>query len=255
MKLATWNVNSIRVRLDRVLAWIDQHQPDVLCLQEIKAEEKAFPLAAFQAKGYQVALSAQKTYNGVALLSKQPLADVRTGLRDGEDDTQARLIEGRVGDVWVINVYMPNGQHPTSEKFPYKLRWMERLRIHLHTHFKPTDPLVLTGDFNVAPEDKDVYDPPGWANESIFHPDARKGLESVRAFGFVDVFRKLHPEPGHYSWWDYRAGAFPKNQGLRIDHIFATPPLAERCTDSSIDIDSRRGDQPSDHAAVLATFA
>jgi exodeoxyribonuclease-3 len=223
-------------------------------MQEIKVEEKAFPTGVFQARGYQVALHAQKTYNGVAILSKQPITDVLVGLKDDVDDPQARLIAGTVGGIRILNAYMPNGQSPTSEKFPYKLKWMERLRRHLDATYSATQPLVLVGDYNVAPEDADVYDPDAWQNEAIFHPDAKKGLEHVRGFGFVDVFRKHHPEPGLYSWWDFRTFAFPKNRGLRIDHIFATPPLAERSISASIDLESRRGLQPSDHAAVLATF-
>jgi exodeoxyribonuclease-3 len=254
MKLATWNVNSVRSRLNRVLSWIDQHKPDVLCLQEIKTEESGFPQVAFQAKGYSTALCAQKTYNGVAILSKLPLTEVTTGLRDGEDDTQARLVTALINGVRVMNVYMPNGQSVGSDKYQYKLRWMERLRVYLHHHFKPETPLVLCGDYNVAPEDRDVYEPKQWVSEPIFHIDARKALESIRTFGLVDVYRKHHSEGSLYSWWDYRMSAFAKNRGLRIDHIFATAPLAAKCTSSEIDRESRAGAQPSDHAAVVATF-
>ncbi len=254
MKIATWNINSIRARLDRVLPWIDQNQPDVLCLQEIKTEEKTFPIDAFTLKGYKVALNAQRTYNGVAILSRRPITDVTLGMGDLAADPQARLIAGTVEGVRILNAYMPNGESPTSDKFPYKLEWMTRLRHHLDATYKKEQPLVLVGDFNVAPEDKDVYDPEAWVNESIFHPESRQHLEVLRAFGFIDVVRKHHPEPGLYSWWDYRMGAFQKNRGLRIDHIFATPVLADRSSSASIDIDSRRGNQPSDHAVVMATF-
>lgn len=255
VKIATWNVNSIRARLERLLAWLPEHQPDVLCLQEIKVETAAFPMEALAALGYgAAAVSGQKTYNGVAILAKQPLGDVRVGLEDGHDDAQARLIAATVGGVRVICAYMPNGSAVPSEKYDYKLRWLERFRVHLHQHHRPEEPLVVLGDFNVAPEPMDVYDPVGWVNEPIFHIDARNALKRVAEFGLVDVVRKHHPNPGLYSYWDYRMLAFPKNLGLRIDHIFATAPLAARCTSAAIDRNARKGKQPSDHAPVLATF-
>ena len=253
MKLATWNVNSIRMRLDRVLAWLDQHKPDVLCMQELKVEEKDFPREAFTQAGWQLAHVCQKTYNGVAIVARAPITDVRCGLGDGEDDPQARLIAATVDGVRVISAYVPNGQAVPSDKYAYKLRWLERLKAYLETHEKIDAPLVLCGDFNVAPEARDVYDPVGWENEPLYHVDARQALERVRSWGLVDTFR-LHHQETAYSWWDYRMLSFPKNRGLRIDHIFATAPLARRCSSAWIDREARKGKQPSDHAPVLALF-
>jgi exodeoxyribonuclease-3 len=251
MKLATWNVNSIRARLERVIPWLDAARPDVLCMQELKVEEKDFPAEAFTAIGYEVARVCQKTYNGVAIASRTPITDVRCGLDDGEDDPQARLIAGTVGGIRVISAYVPNGQAVPSDKYQYKLRWLERLRRYLDTHHKPDEPLLLCGDFNVAPEDRDVYDPVGWANEPLFHIDARRGLENVRAWGLTDTFRMHHQDAGVYSWWDYRMLAFPKGRGLRIDHVFVSKPLEARCSAAWIDREARKGKQPSDHAPCL----
>lgn len=254
MKLASWNVNSIRARVDRVIEWVQAQQPDVLCMQELKCEESAFPAERFEAIGYQVARVCQKTYNGVGIATKVPLADVRIGLSDGEDDTQARLVSGVFDGVRLICVYVPNGQAPGTDKYAYKLKWMERLRRYLETHHKVSEPLVLCGDFNVAPEDRDVHDPVFWSKETLFHIDARQALEKVRAWGLTDTFRMHHQEAGAYSWWDYRMLSFPKGKGLRIDHIFATEPMARRCSSAWIDREARKGQQPSDHAPVLAVF-
>lgn len=254
MKLASWNVNSIRARLDRVVPWLQATQPDVLCLQELKTEEKDFPLEAFTALGYASVQVCQKTYNGVAILSRRPISDVRCGLDDDEEDQQARLIAGTVEGLRILSAYVPNGQAVGSDKFAYKLRWLERLGRYLERHHERSTPLVLCGDFNVAPEERDVCDPVVWAQETLFHVDARRALERVRAWGLVDTFRLHHEEANVYSWWDYRMLAFPKNRGLRIDHIFASESLARRCESAWIDRDARKGKQPSDHAPVLATF-
>jgi exodeoxyribonuclease-3 len=255
MRLATWNVNSIRARIDRVTAWLAAKQPDVVCMQELKVEEKDFPADAFRALGYQSVHACQKTYNGVAILSKTPITDVKSGLGDGVEDPQQRLIAGTVQGIRVLSVYVPNGEAPGTDKFAYKLSWMRRLRDYLETRCDRAEPLVVCGDFNVAPEARDVHDPAAWENSTLFHADARAALEHVRQWGLTDVFRLHHAEPGFYSWWDYRMLGFPKNRGLRIDHVFVTEPLAHRCTDSSIDRDARKGKQPSDHAPVLVTFA
>jgi exodeoxyribonuclease-3 len=254
MKLASWNINSIRAREDRLIAWLEAQRPDVACLQELKCEEKAFPRERIEALGYKIAHACQKTYNGVAILSLHEIVDVRAGLDDGEDDSQARLIAGTVDGVRVLSAYFPNGQAVGSEKYAYKLAWMERLRRYLDRHHKPSEELVLCGDFNVAPEERDVHDPAAWANETLFHVDARNALEKIRAWGLVDTFRLHHQEAGVYSWWDYRMLAFPYNRGLRIDHLFASEPLARRSTAAWIDREARKGKQPSDHAPVLATF-
>lgn len=255
MIVATWNVNSIRARHDRLLSWLDRRRPDVVCLQELKVEEARYPFEELRALGYESAVSAQKTYNGVAILSRHPLDAVVCGLGDGVEDPQARLVAATVQGVRVVSAYVPNGQVVGSEKWLYKLAWLERLRGWLDRHARPDQPLVLAGDFNVAPTPLDVHDPAAWEGEVLFHPLARAALERVTGFGLVDTFRRMHPDkPGVYTWWDYRLLGFPKNRGLRIDHIFATPPLAERCSGSLIDREERKGTTPSDHAPVLTTF-
>lgn len=254
MKLATWNVNSVRARLERVTAWIKKHQPDVLCLQELKTEEKDFPAQAFKDLGYHSVQACQRTYNGVAILSRTPAQQSLCGLGDGVDDTQARLVSALVEGVHVLCAYVPNGQEVGSDKYAYKLEWLKRLRTYLEKHHQPDQPVVLCGDFNVAPEERDVHAPDQWSHEPLFHEDARKAMEHVRQWGFTDAFRLHHAEPGLYSWWDYRALAFPKNRGLRIDHIWITQPLVGRCKDVVIDREARKGQQPSDHAPVVATF-
>jgi exodeoxyribonuclease-3 len=254
MKVASYNVNSIRARIDRVIAWMDAARPDVLCLQELKCEEKALPRDRFEAIGYRIEAVCQKTYNGVAIATQVPVSDVKVGLDDGEDDAQARLIAATVEGVRVLSAYVPNGQTVGSDKYAYKLAWMERLVRYLDRHHKPTEPLVLCGDFNVAPDERDVHDPVAWSTETLFHIDARNALEKIRTWGLVDTFRLHHADAGAYSWWDYRQLAFPYNKGLRIDHVFATEPMARRCTAAWIDREARKGKQPSDHAPVFATF-
>jgi exodeoxyribonuclease-3 len=254
LTIATWNVNSIRVRTERVIPWLQENQPDVLCMQELKVEAEKFPHEAFEAIGYRVVLHAQKTYNGVAIVSRVPAADVRIGLEDGIDDDQARLISASIAGVRIVCVYVPNGQTVGSDKYEYKLQWMDRLRRYLDDKCDRTQPLALCGDFNVAPEAKDVHDPVAWAKETLFHIDARVALEKVRTWGLVDLFRLHHHEGGFYSWWDYQMLAFPKGRGLRIDHVFATEVLARRNSDCWIDREARKGVKPSDHAPVIAVF-
>jgi exodeoxyribonuclease III len=254
VKIATWNVNSIRARLDKLLAWLPEHQPDVLCLQEIKVEASGFPIGALAALGYEAVVSGQRSYNGVAMLSKVRLQDVRASRDDGHGDAQARLIGGSLGGVRIVCVYMPNGSAVPSDKYEYKLKWMARFREHLAKHYQRDQKLLVCGDFNVAPEPVDVYDPVGWVNEPIFHIEARNALHRIAEFGLVDVVRKHNPGPGLYSYWDYRLNAFTKGEGLRIDHIFCTPVLAERCTAACVDRASRKGNAPSDHAALIADF-
>jgi exodeoxyribonuclease-3 len=254
LTIATWNVNSIRARTERVIPWLDANKPDVLCMQELKVEADKFPTEAFTQIGYQVVLHAQKTYNGVAIVSRVAATDVRVGLDDGIDDDQARLISATIGGIRVASVYAPNGQTVGSDKYEYKLQWMDRLRRWLDDKNDRGQPLALCGDFNVAPEAKDVHDPVAWAKETLFHVDARVALERVRTWGLVDLFRLHHHEAGYYSWWDYQMLAFPKGRGLRIDHIFATESLARRCQSCWIDREARKGQKPSDHAPVVATF-
>jgi exodeoxyribonuclease-3 len=251
MKLATWNVNSIRSRLDRLIAWLGHHQPDILCLQELKCINEQFPYEALAAAGYHCAVHGQKTYNGVAIVSRLEPEDIRRGMTGDEPDEQARLISARYADVRVISAYVPNGQTVGSEKFAYKLRWLAQLGAMLLRDFDPAQPVVLAGDFNVATTDKDVADPDAWADTVLCTPEVRDAMQAVRQWGFVDVFAKFHPEGGVYSWWDYRNLAFPKNQGLRLDHIYATETLASRCTSASVDREERKGEKPSDHAPVM----
>ena len=255
MKIASWNVNSIKARQERLLGWLSSAQPDVLCLQELKCVDEKFPLEELKAAGYHAACHGQKTYNGVAILSKEPIEDVSRGLLDDGEAAQARLIAGTVRGVRVICVYAPNGQSVGSEAYQYKLDWYARLRRYLDTRHKPDQPLVITGDFNVAPEERDVWDVRLWEGQTLFSLPERAALKQMADFGLADTFRKFHPEEGRYSWWDYRMLGFPKNHGLRIDHLFATAPLFEKCTAADIDREARKGKQPSDHAPIWAEFA
>lgn len=266
LTVATWNVNSIRARLGRVMQWLETHRPDVLCLQELKVEEKAFPFEAFQMRGYHVHGTFQRTYNGVGIASRVPLENPAVGLGDGDDDPQARVASGTIAGVRVVCAYFPNGESLRSEKYPYKLAWMKRLRKHLDaTYDAANDRLVVCGDFNVAPEERDVHDPAGWAGSTLFHQSARDALAHVADFGLVDTLRLHTQEGGLYSWWDYRMLSFPRNYGLRIDHVYVTKPLAALSRGVTIDREARKGglgatkaDQamgaPSDHAPVIATF-
>jgi exodeoxyribonuclease III len=253
VKIATWNVNSIRSRLDRLLAWLQRTQPDVACLQELKATDEAFPYEPIQQAGYHATVFGQKTYNGVAILSRAEPANMQRGM-SGFDDPAARFLTAEIDGTWIASIYVPNGQVVGSEKYAYKLRWMRRLREHLESQFQPLDRVVLCGDFNAARDELDVAHPAQWANGVLFHEEVREHLEHLLAWGLVDVLRKHHPDGGVYSWWDYRMLAFPKNDGLRLDYILATEPLASRCTGSGIDREERKGEKPSDHAPVVATF-
>lgn len=254
MLVASWNVNSIRTRHDRLLRWLDAHKPDVLCVQELKAQATDYAWEAVQSLGYRTSVFGQKTYNGVAIFSRVAPREVQCALRDGVDDPQARLIDLQFGNARVLSVYVPNGSEVGSDKYAYKLAWLKRLRSYLETHASPEQPLLVCGDFNVAPDDRDVHEPKRWKDTVLCHPDAREGFETLRAWGLVDTFRKHTTDGGHFSWWDYRGGGFPKDHGLRIDHILATRPLAELCTRATIDRDERKGIAPSDHAPVLADF-
>jgi len=256
LKLASWNVNSIRVRRERLLAWLGAHRPDVLCLQELKATEAQFPFEAVREAGYEAAVAGQKAYNGVALLVRRgvPIEDVRVGLDDGVEDATARLLSAQVLGMRIVTVYVPNGQVVGSDKYAYKLEWFRRLRLYLERHHRTSEPLVLCGDFNVAPEPRDVDRPKEWERSVLFHVEVRAALQNVMAWGLSDTFRLHHKEGGFYSWWDYRMLSFPKNDGLRLDLILATSPLARQCTDASIQRDERKGKLASDHAPVLAEF-
>ena len=254
-KIITWNVNSIRARHDRLLALLGRHEPDVLCLQELKLEEEKFPWEDVRAAGYHAVCVGQKSYNGVAILSRTEPEDVRRGMGDGGDDSQARLISARVRGIRVFSAYFPNGSTPDSDKYAFKLAWMERLATKLRAEHAPDEPLALCGDFNVAPTDLDVRNPEKWAETVLCRPEVRQALQRIRDFGLVDTLRRTKPEEGNlYSYWDYQQLAFPKNDGIRIDHVDVTEPLARRLLEVRIDREERKGKQPSDHAPVIATF-
>lgn len=259
MKVVTWNVNSIRTRLERAQAWVVAHEPDVLCLQEIKVVDDDFPRGAFEDLGYHVATYGQKTYNGVALLSREPLEDVRRGLPHDGPDAQARLISATVAGVRVICVYVPNGKNLTSWHFAYKLDWLARLEEQLASEYDADQPLVLLGDFNIAPDERDVCDLEAWSGRVHFHPVEHAALARLMGWGLHDVFRRHHEEAGRYSWWDYRGGAFPRDRGLRIDLVLGTRSMLERSMACEIDREERKeqkdGTKPSDHAPVVATFS
>jgi exodeoxyribonuclease-3 len=252
MKIATWNVNSVRMRLPRVVEWLGRQQPDVLCLQETKTVDADFPRGEFEALGYHVEVFGQKTYNGVALLSRTRALAVVRGLPDDPPDADRRLIGGVFEGVRVIGVYVPNGTEVGSERFAFKLAWFRRLREMLEASCSTGDPVLICGDFNVAPEDRDVHDPDAWRGRLLFHPDEQEALRHLMAWGLVDAFRLHETRGGHYTWWDYRAGAFHRGWGLRIDLVLMTEALAARCRSVTIDRDARKGEKPSDHAPVIA---
>ncbi|MCX7750227.1 MAG: exodeoxyribonuclease III [Candidatus Bipolaricaulota bacterium] len=255
-KVATFNANSVRSRLPLLAAWLRRERPDVLCLQETKVQDPDFPEGFFREQGYHVVFRGQKAHAGVAIASLAPPQDVRFGLDDGGPPDEARLVQATVRGIPIVNAYVPQGQSPDSPLFAYKLEWLERLRAYFARHFSPREPLLLCGDLNVAPEEIDVHDPKGLRDHVDFHPEARAALERVRAWGFVDVFRRHHPgEPGQYTFWDYRVrGALERNVGWRVDHIWATPPLAEKSVRSWIDREARRMEKPSDHTFLVAEF-
>ena len=258
-KIATFNANSIRTRLGQILDWLDREQADVLCIQETKVQDKDFPAQPIEDAGYHVIFRGQKSYAGVAIISKTAPEDVAAGFDDDhEDGTDVpRLLRAVYHGVTVVNTYVPQGRELESEHFQYKLRWLARMRQLFERHYTPDDLLVWVGDLNVATEDIDVHDPKGLRNHVDFHPDAQAALENVRQWGFVDVFRKHHPgEPQQFSYFDYRArNPIERGTGWRIDHIWATAPLADKSTNAWIDLDARRAERPSDHTLVIAEFA
>jgi exodeoxyribonuclease-3 len=252
MKLVTWNVNSIRARLPRVAAFLKKAAPDVACLQETKVVDADFPADAFRELGYHSTFHGQKTYNGVAILSLAPPSEVVKGMEDGEPDPEARLLAATIAGVRVIDVYVPNGQTVESPKYAYKLRWLARLRAFLDRRCRQDEPLVVAGDWNVAPEDRDVHDPAAWRGQVLFSEPEKAALREVAAFGLVDALREKNQEGGVYTWWDYRMGAFHRGFGLRIDHLLMTKPLAARLRSVVVDRDERKGPEPSDHAPLIA---
>ncbi|HET7333873.1 MAG TPA: exodeoxyribonuclease III [Rhizomicrobium sp.] len=254
MKLATWNVNSIKARLDAVLTWLGEAEPDVVCLQEIKSTDETFPAEAFESLGYNCAVHGQKTYNGVAILSKRPIEDVTPRLPGGEGDDHARYLEALVtgdkGIVRVASIYAPNGNPVGTDKFKYKLAWMERLNAHAKELLADEEPLALMGDFNVIPEEDDCYDPKVWAEDALFQPETRAALRKIEYLGFTDAFRACHAETHQYTFWDYQAGAWTKDHGIRIDHIMLSPQAADHLKACAIDKHVRGRERPSDHVPV-----
>lgn len=253
MLVASWNINSIRARAGRVVDWLEDRQPDVVCLQELKGTNEKFPWDVIRSAGYEAAVHGQKTYNGVALLAKHKIEDVVTGFDDGVDDLQARVIAGTVAGARIASVYVPNGKRVDSDKYAYKLEWLDRLERYLRSGVLD-GPFLICGDFNIAPEERDVAEPERWRGGVLYNDDLSARFDRYLETGLADTFRIHHEEGGLFSWWDYRMLAFPRNNGLRIDHMLATPPLAERCTSAFVDRDQRKGEKPSDHAPVLADF-
>lgn len=258
MKIATWNVNSIKVRLDAALAWLAEAKPDVVCLQEIKVVDEAFPAEAFEAAGYNVAVHGQKTYNGVAILSKYPLEDVTPRLPGDDEDDHARYLEAFIAGprpVRVASIYLPNGNPVDSPKYPYKLAWMERLRTRAKALLRDEEAVVLAGDYNVIPAPRDVHDPAVWANDALFRRETRLAFNAFANLGLTDAFRACNTAPDQYSFWDYQAGAWKRNLGIRIDHLMLSPQAADRLTAAGIDKAVRDGDKPSDHVPVWCELA
>lgn len=254
MKIATWNVNSLKVRLPQVLDWLHDERPDVLALQETKTPDESFPAEAIEAAGYQARFSGQKTYNGVAVLSKAPASDPVTDI-PALEDPQRRILAVTVNGVRIVNLYVVNGQEVGSEKFRYKLHWLEQVRAYLRTELAAHRHLVVLGDFNIAPEDRDVHDPELWREKILCSTPERDALKTLLEEGLVDVFRRFDQPDKSFTWWDYRAAAFRRNRGLRIDLILASRTLAEHCTGSAIDTAARKAERPSDHAPVYAEFS
>lgn len=255
VKIATFNVNSVRSRLDVVLSWLETNKPDALCLQETKVEDRSFPAAPILKAGYHVLFRGEKSYNGVALISRTRPLSSRFGMDDGEESDETRLVCAKVGKVFIVNTYVPQGRDIEHEMYRYKLQWFRRLRAWFDRNFTPLMPVVWLGDMNVAPEAKDIHNAERQQNNVCFHKDVREAFEETKAWGFVDVFRIHHPEPGQYTYFDYRTpDAVKRGMGWRVDHILATHPLADKCTDCSIDLQPRLGAKPSDHAVLVAEF-
>lgn len=257
MRLATWNVNSLAVRLPQLLAWLEANPVDAMALQETKLTDDRFPAAEIEAAGYRAQWFGQRTYNGVALLTKAAMGDPADMVRNipGFADEQARVIAATLGDLRVIGAYFPNGQAPGTDKFDYKMRWMEALREWVKTELAVHPKLVLMGDFNIAPEDRDVHDPVAWAGQIHCTPEERGHFQQLIGAGLVDAFRLFEQPPKSWSWWDYRNLAFRRNQGLRIDHILVSDALRPRVTACTIDKAPRRNERPSDHAPVIVDLA
>ena len=254
MLIATWNVNSILARMPLVLRWLDDVKPDVVCMQETKCTDDKFPTLIFQERGYRCQLFGQQSYNGVAILTRSECETTHRGYPGDDETAQSRLITSTVNDIQIVNVYIPNGQAVGSEKYEMKLAWMRRLREFFDQNYDPSAPVLLCGDFNVAPEERDVHDVRLWQGRIMFSEQERATLQSIKDWGFTDAFRLHNEGVGDFTWWDYRAGAFRRNQGLRIDHVWITELLVSRSVRTWIDLEPRTWEKPSDHAPVLAEF-
>jgi exodeoxyribonuclease-3 len=254
MKIATWNVNSINVRIPQLVGWLRESQVDVLCVQETKCIDENFPEVVLEEAGYHTVFHGEKSYNGVAILSKTEMTDVRKGFDSDDEESQKRLIAATVNGIRIVNTYIPNGQALDSDKFQFKLDWIQRLRSLFDECYSTDDKVLLCGDFNVAPEPSDVWNPPAWEGHIHFSLPERAAITYVKQWGFTDAFRTVNGDIKAFSWWDYRAGSFQKDHGLRIDHIWISSPLAETLKDCQIDKDPRELEKSSDHTPVIAEF-
>jgi exodeoxyribonuclease-3 len=259
MKIATWNVNSVRVRLENITEWLNQTQPDVACLQEIKAPDDVFPGHVFEELGYNVAVHGQKGFNGVAMLSKHPFDEVLPRLPGDDADEQARYLEcvisTETGVVRVASIYLPNGNPTDTDKFPYKLKWMERLHAHAQGLIELEEPLVLAGDYNVIPQPGDVHDPVAWEGDALCRAETRQRFRALLNLGLTDAFRACSDAAGQYTFWDYQAGAWQKNHGIRIDHLLLSPQASDLLRRCAIDKDVRAWEKPSDHVPIWVELA
>jgi len=254
MKIATWNVNSIAIRLEQVLDWLETTGTDVLCLQETKTVDGKFPVEAIENAGYKVAFIGQKSYNGVAIISKHGISDVQKNFPDDDADAPKRLIAATIENIRIVNTYIPNGTELWTDKFTFKLDWLQRLRKFFDESCDKNSDVLLCGDFNVAPDERDVWNVGVWQGKLHFSKPERAALHHVKQWGFTDVFRQMNGDEKKFSWWNYREGAFLKNQGLRIDHIWTSKSLAEKCVGCWIDRKPRGAERPSDHTPVIAEF-
>jgi exodeoxyribonuclease-3 len=256
MRIATWNVNSLKARLPNVLGWLDEAKPDVVCLQEIKCQTPDFPYIELQSAGWQVAVHGQKSYNGVAILSRKPLEDIRIGFDGDLPEAQSRYIEATVEGLRIASIYLPNGNPVGTEKYPYKLGWMDGLRRHAESLLATEQPFVLAGDYNICPTDDDVYDPVGWREDALCRPESRAKFHALLNLGLTEAFRLFHPdEPHRYSFWDYQQGRWFRDEGLRIDHFLLSPQASDRCTGCDIDKAPRGQEKASDHTPVWCDIA
>jgi exodeoxyribonuclease-3 len=252
MKIASWNVNSVRMRLPNVLAWLEKQQPDVLLLQELKCTNDTFPVMEFKAAGYNAAVHGQKTWNGVAILSKLKIEQVKNGLPGDDKDEQSRYIEATIRGIRIASVYLPNGNPIGSEKFVYKLNWLDRLIAHAKELLQQEIPAVLGGDFNVIPEPRDCHDPASWEGDALFRPESRKKFRELLYLGYTDAFRVFNDKDHQFTFWDYQAGSWPQNHGIRIDHILCTPQAADALEGCVIDAEPRGREKASDHTPIIA---